>query len=101
MSYPFNGITYLENIQSSKHVCKEIEGTYYTLLRKWCRDHDTDDTSLNLEDRFRLLGEAITLYDYNGIFINDDYSHFMQDVLDCLLKREYSPWADKEKDDEN
>lgn len=33
--------------------------------------------------------------------INDDYTHFMQDVLDCLLKRDYSPWARKESNNDN
>ena len=101
MSYPSDGITYLEKIQKDKAMCREIEDAYYTLLRKWCRDHNTDEISLNLEDRFCLLAEAITLCDEDGAYINDDYSHFMRDVLDCLLKREYSPWADKEDNNEN
>ena len=95
MSYPSDGVTYLEKIQSNKTACSEIEDAYYTLLRKWCRDHHTDEVSLSLEDRFLLLAEAITLCDEDGAYINDDYSHFMRDVLDCLLKREYSPWADE------
>ena len=101
MSYPWDGVTYLEKIQKDKTVCSKIENAYYTLLRKWCRDHHTDEVSLSLEDRFHLLAEAITLCDDGGAYINDDYSHFMRDVLDCLLKREYSPWADKEDNDEN
>lgn len=100
MSYPSDGVTYLEKIQKDKAVCREIEDAYYTLLRKWCRDHNTDEISLNLEDRFRLLAEAITLCDESGAYINDDYSHLMRDVLDCLLKREYSPWADEEDENE-
>lgn len=100
MSYPHDGVTYLEKIQQDEDMCFGIENAYYTLLRKWCRDHHADDISLSLEDRFCLLAEAITLCDEGGAFINDDYSHFMKDVLDCLLKREYSPWADKEESDE-
>lgn len=96
MSYPSDGVTYLEKIQKDKAMRREIEDAYYTLLRKWCRDHNTDEISLNLEDRFRLLAEAITLCDESGAYINDDYSHFMRDVLDCLLKREYSPWDDRD-----
>ena len=100
MSYPWDGVTYLEKVQKDKAMCREIEDAYYTLLRKWCRDHHTDEVSLSLEDRFHLLAEAITLCDEDGAYINDDYSHFMRDVLDCLLKREYSPWADKEAEHE-
>ena len=95
MSYPSDGVTYLEKIQKDKAVCSEIEDAYYTLLRKWCRDHHTDEVSLSLEDRFLLLAEAIALCDEDGAYIDGDYSHFMRDVLDCLLKREYSPWADE------
>ena len=95
MGYPY-GATYLERIQQDKSMCREIETVYRTLVHKWGRDHNTDTVNLNLEDRFLLLAEAITLCDEGRMFINDDYSHFMQDVLDCLLRRKYSPWADKE-----
>ena len=101
MSYPFDGVTYLEKIQSDKDMLVKVEDAYYVLRAKKLRDENRQDIELSLEEQFSLLAEAFCLSDECGTFLNDDYIHFMRDVLDCLLKREYSPWADKEGGNES
>ena len=95
MGYAFDGVTYLEKIQSDKDMLAKVEDAYYVLRAKKLRDENRQDIELSLEEQFSLLAEAFCLSDEYGTFLNDDYIHFMRDVLDCLLKREYSPWADE------
>lgn len=99
MSYPFDGVTYLEKMQNNPDFLSEVNAAYYILISKKCQDEHRDVIELSLEEQFSVLGEAFKLCG-NDIYINDDYSHFMRDVLDCLLKREYSPWADEEDENE-
>lgn len=96
MSYPSDGVTYLEKIQANKNAATRVEDAYYVLLDKKLRDENRQDIDLSLEEMFSLLGEAFVLADSYEALINDDYLHFMRDVLDCLLKREYSPWDDRD-----
>lgn len=96
MSYPYDGVTYLEKIQNDPDFLNEVDTAYYILISKKCQDEHRDTIELSLEEQFSVLGEAFKLCGTGAYINNDDYSHFMQDVLDCLLKREYSPWADKE-----
>lgn len=101
MGYPYDGITYLEKIQADQNMLDSVENTYYTLRAKKLRDENREDIELTLEEQFSLLAEAFCLSDECGTFLNDDYIHFMGDVLDCLLKRGYSPWAHEEHSNDN
>lgn len=83
MSYPYDK-TYLEKIQADPQEMNMIRNAYFLLLDKYCKDNQCDYIELNLEQSFKILGEAFELASINVKDIPDAY-HFMWDILDALL----------------
>lgn len=85
MSYPYDR-TYLEQIQEKRGECDEIKNAFYTLRKKYIKEHKhvNDIIDLSVTEQFTLLGEAFELASYTLESAPDDY-HFIWDVKDALL----------------
>lgn len=97
MGYPYDK-TYLEQIQSSKKECKEIENAFYVLRQKYVRDHGySDSIDLTIKENFEVLGEAFELASATVGDIVDGY-HFMWDIIEELLTPKEDKNADSSSD---
>ena len=84
MGYPY-GETYLQEIQSSKRECEEIEQAFYVLRRKYAADNHLEDViNLTIAENFKLLGEAFELASMTLDAVTDGY-HFVNDIIEALL----------------
>lgn len=90
MGYPYDK-TYLQQIQEKPSECQKIKNAYYAYINKLCEESPeySDIIDIDIKTLFKILGEA---FQYNSDVVGSitDAYHFMWDVLDALLKTEYS-----------
>ena len=87
MSYPSDGIRYIDDIKSSPEECSDIITSFYTLREKYIKEHNhvSSEIDLTIPEQLSILGEAFEYGSYTLRGISDEY-HFIEDILDELLR---------------